>query len=216
MPSYGLSTVLAPIQVRIRTVEQNTQNMTFFCGLNFVLILFFVDKTISIKIDATSAITPPSFDGMDRRMTYANRKYHSGWMCTGVTSGFAGLKFSTSPSKFGEFDTISMNMIEISVPGNRSFTENDGWNFILSVSVFVLFGFEDPFSCSSIRWIIIRIISTIGSRKWREKNRFRVGWDTEGPPQIHTTRSFPTSGIADRTPVITVAPQNDICPHGRT
>jgi len=43
-----------------------------------------------------------------------------------------------------------------------------------------------------------------------------VGWDTDGPPQIHTTRSFPTIGIAERTPVITVAPQNDICPHGRT
>jgi len=86
----------------------------------------------------------------------------------------------------------------------------------LSVSVFVLFGFEDPFSCSSIRWISISTISAIGNRKCREKNRFKVGWDTEGPPQIHTTKSFPTSGIADRTPVITVAPQNDICPHGRT
>jgi hypothetical protein len=30
------------------------------------------------------------------------------------------------------------------------------------------------------------------------------------------TRSFPKIGIADRTPVITVAPQKDICPHGRT
>ena len=56
----------------------------------------------------------------------------------------------------------------------------------------------------------------MGKRKWREKNRFRVGCDTDGPPQIHVTRSFPTSGIADSTPVITVAPQNDICPQGRT
>lgn len=30
------------------------------------------------------------------------------------------------------------------------------------------------------------------------------------------TRSFPTIGIAERTPVITVAPQNDIWPQGRT
>jgi len=72
-------------------------------------------------------------------------------MCTGVTRGFAGLKFSTSPNKFGLFEIIIINKIEISVPGNRSFTENDGWNFILSVSVFVLFGFEEPFSWSSIR-----------------------------------------------------------------
>jgi len=30
------------------------------------------------------------------------------------------------------------------------------------------------------------------------------------------TKSLPITGIADRVPVITVAPQNDICPHGRT
>jgi len=48
-------------------------------------------------------------------------------------------------------EIISINKIEISVTGSRSFTENEGWNFILSVSVFVLFGFEDPFSCSSIK-----------------------------------------------------------------
>jgi len=52
--------------------------------------------------------------------------------------------------------------------------------------------------------------------KWREKNRFKVGWDTEGPPQIHVTRSLPIIGIAERVPVITVAPQKDICPHGST
>lgn len=37
-------------------------------------------KMARIKIDMAKAITPPSFDGIDRRMTYANRKYHSGWM----------------------------------------------------------------------------------------------------------------------------------------
>ena len=137
-------------------------------------------------------------------------------MCTGVTRGLAGLKFSTSPSRFGEFEIINMNRIEITVPGSKSFTENEGWNFILSVSVFVLFWFEDPFSCSIIRCTIIIAISTIGKMKCREKNRFRVGWDTDGPPQIHTTKSLPTNGIADRTPVITVAPQNDICPQGST
>jgi len=86
-------------------------------------------------------------------------------MCTGVTRGLAGLKFSTSPRMFGVFDTIIMNIIEITVAGRRSFTENDGWNFILSVFVFVLFGLEDPFSCRSIKCIIISTINTIGRRK---------------------------------------------------
>jgi len=38
----------------------------------------------------------------------------------------------------------------------------------------------------------------------------------DGPPQIHVIRSFPKMGIAEIIPVITVAPQNDICPQGKT
>lgn len=64
--------------------------------------------------------------------------------------------------------------------------------------------------------MIIMTMITIGIRKWREKNRFNVGWDTAGPPQIHVTTSVPIIGIADSTPVITVAPQKDIWPHGST
>jgi hypothetical protein len=36
------------------------------------------------------------------------------------------------------------------------------------------------------------------------------------PPQIHSTSIFPIYGIAENRLVITVAPQNLICPHGRT
>lgn len=43
-----------------------------------------------------------------------------------------------------------------------------------------------------------------------------MGLETEGPPQIQVTRSLPTIGMAERTPVMTVAPQNDIWPHGST
>jgi hypothetical protein len=32
----------------------------------------------NIKIDNTSATTPPSFLGIDRKIAYANKKYHSG------------------------------------------------------------------------------------------------------------------------------------------
>ena len=55
-----------------------------------------------------------------------------------------------------------------------------------------------------------------GRMKWKVKNRVRVALSTENPPQIHSTRSVPIYGIADRRFVITVAPQKDICPHGRT
>jgi len=115
------------------------------------------------------------------------------------------------------FFIISIIMaVEIRRGGVMSFVVIRGWKFILSMFVFIEKGFEDPFSCSSIKWTIIIIIMIIGRRKCREKKRFRVGWDTDSPPQIHVTISFPIIGIAEMVPVITVAPQNDICPHGRT
>lgn len=42
-------------------------------------------------MDRTRARTPPSLFGMERRIAYANRKYHSGLICGGVLSGFAGV-----------------------------------------------------------------------------------------------------------------------------
>jgi hypothetical protein len=69
MPSNGLSTVFAPIQVRITTVEEKSQNVAFLIGLNFVLTFFFITRVAKIMMEAASAITPPSFDGMDRRIT---------------------------------------------------------------------------------------------------------------------------------------------------
>lgn len=55
-----------------------------------------------------------------------------------------------------------------------------------------------------------------GKIKWKVKNRVKVAFDTEKPPHNHTTISFPTYGMAEIKFVITVAPQKDICPHGRT
>jgi len=62
----------------------------------------------SVNMEAASAITPPNFLGIDRRMAYANRKYHSGWMWTGVTSGLAGLNFSGSFRSFGDKSAIDL------------------------------------------------------------------------------------------------------------
>lgn len=44
-----------------------------------------------IRIERTKASTPPSLLGIDRRIAYANRKYHSGLIWGGVLSGFAGV-----------------------------------------------------------------------------------------------------------------------------
>jgi hypothetical protein len=53
-------------------------------------------------------------------------------------------------------------------------------------------------------------------RKWREKNRVSVGLPTAKPPHNQITRSPPIIGIAEKRFVMTVAPQKDICPQGRT
>ena len=50
-----------------------------------------------MAIDRARAITQPNLLGIDRRIAYAKRKYHSGWMWTGVTKGLAGVKLSGSP-----------------------------------------------------------------------------------------------------------------------
>lgn len=62
---------------------------------------FLIVRTMMIRIAATIASTPPNFDGIERKIAYANKKYHSGWMWAGVVVILAVLKFSTSPSKFG-------------------------------------------------------------------------------------------------------------------
>ena len=70
----------------------------------------FVGITNRITIDVTRAVTPPSLFGIDRRIAYANRKYHSGWICTGVTREFAEVKLSASLKMYGSFraNTVSI------------------------------------------------------------------------------------------------------------
>lgn len=74
----------------------------------------------------------------------------------------------------------------------------------------------DPVLCKYNRWIIINLAIKKGKAKWKVKNRFSVALSTENLPQIHWTNVVPIYGIADNKLVITVAPQKDICPQGKT
>ncbi len=75
------------------------------------------------RMDASSATTPPSFLGMERSIAYANKKYHSGWICTGVTRGFAGLKFSGSFRRLGDRSTIDLSKMNSIMNPVMSFVE---------------------------------------------------------------------------------------------
>ena len=77
-------------------------------------------------------------------------------------------------------------------------------------------GLFDPVSCRKSRCVNVRAVVMNGRMKCRAKNRVNVALSTENPPQIHSTRFVPMYGMADSKFVITVAPQNDICPHGST
>ena len=77
-------------------------------------------------------------------------------------------------------------------------------------------GLFEPVWWRNSRWIIT-IAETINGRiKWKVKNRVNVALSIANPPQSHWTKDVPKYGIAERRLVITVAPQKDICPHGRT
>ena len=77
-------------------------------------------------------------------------------------------------------------------------------------------GLLDPVSWRKMRWTIANARIIKGRMKWKAKKRVNVALSTEKPPQIHSTKVVPIYGIADRRLVMTVAPQNDICPQGRT
>jgi len=194
------------------------KNFIFIFGLNLdeELFFFFLSRKKRIKILINSAITPPSLFGIARRIAYAKRKYHSGWMWMGVTIGFAILKFSGSPKKLGFVAEKKNKMVIKMIMGVRSFHEKNGWNFIVSLYLFNPKGLEDLYSWREMIWIndIPKIIK--GAKKCNEKKRFNVAFATENPPHSHCTILTPAIGIAEAKLVITVAPQKDICPHGRT
>jgi hypothetical protein len=48
-------------------------------------------KVNNTKTAANKAKTPKSLFGIDRKIAYAGKKYHSGTICSGVTIGFPGI-----------------------------------------------------------------------------------------------------------------------------
>lgn len=123
MMMNGCSTGIPPIQVKIAMSATNTQNRIWEAGRKVSPRCFEVCKmgtTMSTRIDERSARTPPSLFGIERRMAYANRKYHSGLMCGGVTIGFAGVKLSGSPRRLGKKRASDVRDASIIMKPSRS------------------------------------------------------------------------------------------------
>jgi len=91
----------------------------------FLKIFFLLEKgkIKRIAIDITNAITPPNLLGIDRKIAYANKKYHSGWIWIGVTNGLAGIKLSGSPNILGFIKVNIVNIEIIKINPNKSLNE---------------------------------------------------------------------------------------------
>lgn len=126
------------------------------------------------------------------------------------------MKFSGSPRIWGLREISIISNVKTNDGARRSLQEKNGAKGSFSLSLDKPRGFDDPFVCREAIWIIAIPANINGITKWRERNRLSVAFLTENPPHNHSTKVVPTSGIADARFVITVAPQNDICPHGNT
>lgn len=90
--------------MRINVFATSVQKRSFVSGRKVRLRCFEVwisGIKKSTKMEKRRARTPPSLLGIERRMAYANRKYHSGLIWGGVTRGLAGVKLSGSPRMLG-------------------------------------------------------------------------------------------------------------------
>lgn len=158
------------------------------------LNLFFIEngKINRIKIDMNKDKTPPNLLGIDRKIAYANKKYHSGWIWTGVTIGLAGVKLSGSDNINGSDKFNEINIIKINENPIKSLIEKYGWNGILSVFELIPVGLFDPVWWRKNKWIIVIITIINGNIKCNLKNRDSVALSTENPPQIQLTSNVPT------------------------
>jgi len=81
MMMKGCSAGIPPIHVRIATSATRVQNRSWERGRNVKVRCFDVCRkgtTMRMRMEARRASTPPNLFGIERRMAYANRKYHSG------------------------------------------------------------------------------------------------------------------------------------------
>jgi len=109
----GVSINWAPAQVRRIKLLINNQNNSWIKGENVKerKLIFKNGNKYKIIIDINRANTPPSLFGIERKIAYAKRKYHSGWMWMGVTIGLAGIKLSGSPKIYGYWRIIIVKSI---------------------------------------------------------------------------------------------------------
>lgn len=135
--------------------------------------------------------TPPNFLGIARRIAYANKKYHSGTICAGVTIGLAMMKLSGSPNRFGMKITNLNKIKRNTIKPTTSLIVKYQWNGTLSDEELTPSGLFLPVLCNNRMCITTVKATIIGVIKWNVKKRVSVALFTEKPPQIQITKSCP-------------------------
>jgi hypothetical protein len=97
-----------------------------------------------------------------------------------------------------------------------SFKENLGVNLTLENLSCKKMGDVLLLSCKNSKCNKIPAKIAKGVRKCNVKNKLKVALFTLKPPHSHKTKDGPKKGSVLTRFVITVAPQKDICPQGRT
>lgn len=78
--------------MRVSKSVTRSQYVSWLSGRNIILCclaMWSVGIATRMRIDNKRASTPPNLLGTDRRIAYANKKYHSGLMWGGVFRGLA-------------------------------------------------------------------------------------------------------------------------------
>lgn len=88
-------------------------------------------------------------------------------MWTGVTNGFAGIKLSGSPNKYGLVKVKIVNKNNKIINPIKSLNTKNGWKGILSKFLFKPKGLFDPVWWRNNKWIIVIIKIINGKRKWK-------------------------------------------------
>ena len=126
------------------------------------------------------------------------------------------MKFSGSISSLGFRKHNIISAINRSLNPTMSLNVKYGWKGLFSICLEIPRGLLDPVWCKNRICTMEAAAIAKGRMKWRAKNRVKVALFKAKPPQTHWTSSVPARGMADKRLVITVAPQNDICPQGST
>jgi hypothetical protein len=125
--------------------------------------------------------------------------------------GLAWNQLSASMKTMGDHMRIIIITTRLNNKLTASFTNQPVNTYLLLTPTLE----EETYSCNNIKCTKITAITKRGNRKCSMKKRLKHAVPNEKPPQIIMTNSLPY-GKTPAKEVMTVAPQKDIWPQGRT